>query len=322
MRLGLAKRLALTAALVAGCSIPAWPVVFATTRINNTFVQVTGTRTELVQQIEPQLALAGWTTISGTGTGDVVMESANPAGAVPAIRVRLLDTAANCASIIFRNVAGTQVSNTLFLLPAAAKTWRVVANEFQFFVFSAASATPVARNFVAGGIPAVASFLAPSVVWWGVGDASSDTDATTRETFRLSLTTQQAGCGTPINSGQQACNYDGTLLDGNSNSSAATGALTLLAPYYTAASSAVANQFNMFADGSYMVSDAYLGWGIAGVVLTSPLRYIGTMYDAIVVSSPTTYDTTVTFNGNNYWVVTNQLVAASCNPGVLAVRVP
>jgi hypothetical protein len=251
------------------------------------------------------------------------MESADPAGAVPAIRVRLLDTAANCASIIFRDVAGAQVSNALFLLPAAAKTWRVVANEYQFFIFSAASATPTQRNFVAGGIPAVASFLAPSPVWWGSGDAITDVDTVTRETFRVSLSTLGTSCGTPVNGGMQACNYNGILLDGNSStSSTATAPLAILSPYAAASGSAAINQYNIFADTSYMVSDAYLGWGIAGAITTSPMRYVGTMYDAIVVSAPTTFDTTITFNGNNYWVITAQTVGSSCNPGALAVRVP
>lgn len=305
--------------------LPAAPlraVVFAAIQTNATVLQVAGTRTELVQLLEPKLVLAGWTTISGTGTGDVVMSSADPAGAVPAIYVRLLDTAANCVSVYFRNIAGTQISNPLFLLPAAAKTWRIVANEYQFFIFSAASATPVPRNFAAGGIPAMALGLVPSPVWWGVGDGGTDVDATTRETFRLGVSTQQAGCGAPTNSGQQASNYNGTLLDGNSSSNNASGTLTLLSPYAATVPGVPVNQFNIFADGSYMVSDAYLGWGIAGLVLTSPLRYVGTMYDAIVVSATTTFDTTITFNGNNYWVITNQTVGSYCNPGALAVRVP
>jgi len=301
---------------------PIRAVVFATNRVNTVVSQVAGTKTELVQLIEPVLVKAGWSTISGTGTGDVVMQSADPAGAVPAIRVRIFDTAANSVSVSFRNLAATQISNTLFILPAAAKDWRIIANDYQFFIFSASSATPVPRNYVSGGIPAMALGLVPSPVWWGVGDGGSDTDATTRETFRLGVTTHGAGCNAATNSGQQACNYNGTLLDGNNVSGNVTGALTLLSPYAATSGGGTVNQYNIFADGSAMVSDAYLGWGIAGVLLTSPLRYVGTIYDAIIVGAASTYDTTITFNGNNYWVISNQTVGSSCNPNALAVRVP
>jgi hypothetical protein len=302
--------------------MPVWAVVFAVTRVNTVVSQVTGTRTELVQLIEPVLVKAGWTTISGTGTGDVVMQSADPAGAVPAIQVRIFDTATNTVSVSFRNLAASQISNTLFILPAAAKDWRIIANEYQLFIFSAASATPVARNYVSGGIPAMALGMVPSPVWWGVGDGGSDTDTTTRETFRLGVSTHGSGCNVATNSGQQACNYNGTLLDGNSVSGNATGPLTLMSPYSATSANVTVNQYNLFADGSAMVSDAYLGWGIAGVILTSPLRYVGTIYDAIIVGAVSAYDTTITFNGNNYWVVSSQTLGNSCNPGALALRVP
>jgi len=53
------------------------------------------------------------------------------------------------------------------------------------------------------------------------------------------------------------------------------------------------------------------------------MRYVGTIYDAIIVSGTMTVDTTITFNGNNYWVFTSQNVAGlSCNNSVLALRVP
>jgi hypothetical protein len=300
---------------------PLGAVVFAATRVNSTVLQVAGTKTELVQLIEPVMAAAGWTTISGTGTGDVVMESADPAGAVPAIRLRLFDTAANTASFSIRNVAATQISNSMFLLPAAAKTWRIIANEYQFLIFHTSSTT-TARNYVSGGIPAVASFLAPSPVWWGLGDTATDAGVTLLRTFRQALNSGREGCGTPASGGLQASNYNGTLLDGAASAANSTGPLTLLSPYAATTASAGVNQYNAFPDNSYMVSDAYIGWGTAGVVASSPMRYVGTMYDAIVVSATSTVDTTITFNGNNYWVITSQTVGTSCNPSALAVRVP
>ena len=296
-------------------------VVFAATRVNTTVLQVTGTRTEAVQLIEPVLVSAGWTTISGTGTGDVVLESADPAGAVPAIRMRLYDPGAgNCFRVSFRNVAATQISNDLFLLPGAAKTWRIIANEFQLFIFNTA-ATTTARNFVAGGVPAVPSFLAPSVAWWGMGDSISDTDATFRATLRVRLGTHRTGYGTPSGqTGTHACNWNGVLLNGFGSGNT-FAAIRIIAPWDTYMSTSVVPQF---ADDTFMVSDAWIGWGLAGDLDSSAHRITGLVYDSIVVAGNVSADTTITFNGNSYYVVTQGAAPVNGlgNASVLAVRIP
>ena len=72
-------------------------------------------------------------------------------------------------------------SNDLHLLPAASKTFRIIANRYQFFVLVAASAN--ARDIICGGVPYVESFQT-SYVAWCHGNALTDTDTTMRPSFR------------------------------------------------------------------------------------------------------------------------------------------
>ncbi|MBK8200727.1 MAG: hypothetical protein IPK75_20515 [Acidobacteria bacterium] len=82
----------------------AFAIEYATgSRANTTVTQITGTRTEAVQLIEPVLTGVGWTAVSGTGTGDVVLQSATtPQGYT--MRIRLYDPGAGSC---FRIKPGT-----------------------------------------------------------------------------------------------------------------------------------------------------------------------------------------------------------------------
>src|SRR4051812_47184678 len=99
-------------------------IQYSGTNYNSTFTCTTGTRQEIVTGLQTALTAAGWTVISGSGTGNVLMESATtPAPQSLVMRVKLFDPGSgNCAQLVPRNQANTHaMSNYLPLLPAVGK---------------------------------------------------------------------------------------------------------------------------------------------------------------------------------------------------------
>lgn len=128
------------------------------TRVNTTFTDA-GTRASLVSNLNTQLKNAGWSVISGDGTGDVLMKTAVTADGL-SCRLRLLDPGSgNCAQFTLKNNAGTKTSQIHYLLPASAG-WRIVANKFNFFMFrSGATQRNASRGVLYGGTIWVPSYL-------------------------------------------------------------------------------------------------------------------------------------------------------------------
>jgi hypothetical protein len=145
--------------------------------INQVFNSNTGSRTELVQNIAFYLTTnAGWTTISGGGTGDTVIQSAMTPESLQ-IRVRLFDPGSgNCARATLKNTGGSITSQAFYILPALNKKWRLVASPYQFFL-----STPMAHvnwgEFLAAGVPALPSFLngVTTSCGWMNGNSPGDT---------------------------------------------------------------------------------------------------------------------------------------------------
>jgi hypothetical protein len=160
------------------------------TIVNTTFTTTSGTRQEIVTALETQLTAAGWSVISGSGTGTVVMKSAVTASPkANSIRVRLLEVGSgNCAQIKIENDAGTLTSQAYYLLPSAGKVFRIIACKYNFFCFNAVTTT--ARSFVAAGTLHIPDFLdgvTTADLGWIQGNGASDSDATIRQTFRTTL---------------------------------------------------------------------------------------------------------------------------------------
>lgn len=160
------------------------------TIINTTFTS-DGTRRNLVDNLAAALASAGWSYISGSGTGDVLMQSATtPQGLY--IRFRIFDPGTgNCAQITMKDVSGTLTSAIGYMLPTSGKQFRIVANKYQFFFFSTGSDNrSTAREIALGGTLWVPDFvfadLSPAfdLGWFGYTGVS-DTTTTAINSFRL-----------------------------------------------------------------------------------------------------------------------------------------
>src|SRR6266566_850296 len=100
---------------------------------NSTFSPTT--RQHIVDNITTALQTAGWTAISGTpgSSTDVTMESAATAGGAK-IRFRFLEPGSgNSAQVTMKHSSGSPTSQIIYCNPA--NTWRIVANQYQFFAF-------------------------------------------------------------------------------------------------------------------------------------------------------------------------------------------
>jgi len=252
------------------------------TNINTTF---TGdTRTTIADGIKTAIAAAGWTTVSGV-SGNWIMQSALTPQNLQA-RVNLLDPGSgNCTQVIFRNVSGTKIGNPLWLLPAALKTFRVIANRYQFFVLVPGSV--VARDFVAGGVPALPAFLNTIITeaFWSEANSISDTDASGHTSFRNRL-----GHGATPAMNSLLCN--GNLWSGNTQHIGNLGLIAQGSSYTNYPSGYV------WHNGNYLLYDALIGWGLT--LQTDPMQIRGYMYDAAVTSAVLAVDSTTTFDGHNW----------------------
>jgi hypothetical protein len=157
------------------------------------------TRTAMVDFVKDNLITAGWSVISGS-SGDWVVKTAVTAAGF-SVRMRIWDPGSgNCARLALNNNTGTVVldaSAPVYLYPSGS-TYKIIANEYQFFVFVESSTA--ARSFAAGGVPYVPSHLTSSfsdVVGWLTGNATTDGD--TSEDASLRSQTVNATMNTGVN---------------------------------------------------------------------------------------------------------------------------
>lgn len=270
------------------------------TNVNTTFSNSgSPTRREIVDGIVAALTTAGWSTISGGGTGDVLMESvATPAGLK--MRVRLLDPGSgNCAQIKARNTSNTiSQAGALHLLPGASKTWRVIANQYQCFIFVAG--TNAAREYAAWGVPYTFDSSLTSC-FWAVSNSQSDSDTTVRPTFRTSL---HHGANFSVGNQIYCVNSSGWEANGTNFSYFFGGPALLVIPATTIAAHFASASGYRWHDGNALIAEPYLSFGATYNNDEGKIR--GQLWDAFFTTEAFTVDTTLTsIDSHNWWCVTN-----------------
>lgn len=282
-------------------------IQYSGTNINNTFVNSVGTRLEIVTGLSSALVAGGWTIISGTGTGNVLLESATtPSPQSLVCRVQLFDPGSgNCAQIKFRNQAATaEQANFHPLYAQASKTWRVIANPYQFFIFSTASVS-AGREFVAGGVPYLPSFLQGVITEaiWSMGNGRSDTDSYCSTTFRNNLITS-----TPNSQPNLWMDVNLNVWENFNNfvTNSYTGWPQLIAQQGAQWTQTIGT--NLYApykwhDDSVMVYEPLIAWGAANYGDESKIR--GQLWDAAIIGDAFGCDQETSFDTHNWWVITN-----------------
>jgi hypothetical protein len=288
------------------------------TIVNTLWTATTGTRTELADQIATQLVAAGW---SSTGaSGDHTLTSATtPAGFL--CRVRSYDSGAgNCARLKMSDSGGVHTqSGDLFLLPAAAKQWRIICNQYQFWVY--VPGTGNAREFAAGGVLYIPSFVTQQTELWGVSNSQSDTDATARVSLRTQLTCV-GNTGTSVNVPNQYM-LSGAVATEESNAgsvSTRNGDFQLVgaASLNGTGNSTATTSINAWSTGDFLVSDALVAWGAS---TTAQPKIHGQLWDAFLTTGAFSTDQSITFDGHSWLAITtnNPNWSASSQPGTLFI---
>ena len=259
---------------------------------NQTLTQTAGTKVELVDWIKAELVLAGWTAASGA-SGDWKLDSAIDAQSKQ-FRVRIWDgvaapTSTNCAQLRIMNVAETIApAQSAFLLPAVGKTWRIVCNKYQAFIWVPGSAT--AREFCAfgqayTGMTACSGITAQA---WLVQNASTDTDTSADSSLRTAMT-----CAT----GAFILNAAGVTGIGGT-----AGGVPKLMPIGQDANGNASSCVRWHND-DYFLGDALLFTGTTTMNEEGKCR--GQLWGAMVDSADRAMDTTFAFDSHNWIVITS-----------------
>lgn len=260
------------------------------------------TRQNIINGCEAALLNAGWITISGSGTGTLVMQSAmSPNPQNLRCRVTFGTPGSNSVCVSIRNVDGTKsgtngTSAGAQLFPTASKGFRVIANKYQVFVLVPGSIA--SRDFAAFGIPYIPTHL-QGLVWeaiWLHGNAQSDTDTTTRPSFRSSLTSEIGGAG------QQQCICNGNIWEGSPFNLPGPIAITgFMSAKLIASNSSNGTRWH---DGSTLMSDPLICWGLSSSSEEGLIR--GQLWDAFVVMQAFPGDTQLTsVDSRNWWGITH-----------------
>jgi hypothetical protein len=292
--------------------------------VNTTFV--TSTIQNVIDNCETQLLNAGWITISGHSTSNLLMQSSmSPSAQNLRMRIRIKSNSGNCATFSIENAFGTKVGNSStssgsYALPGSSKTWRIIANKYQAFLFVPTSVT--AREFVCWGVPYVPSFLNSTIYEcaWMLGNSNTDTDSSNpgRGSFRTVL-------GVRDNS-SNVCNcqmlYNGNLWEVTNNNTNGTGLISLIGLYNGINVNNASATYYRWADNSAFLTDPLIAWGATS--LTDEAQARGQLWDAFLASEAYTVDTTLSsIDSHNWWNITsNSTATASTFRGSLFVVAP
>ena len=130
-------------------------------RVNTTMT--INAKQDIINNLEAILLTVGWTTVSGHNTTNLLMQSRfTPPGQDLVVRARFKDNGGTCVQVTLENYSGSLAGTSSVtaggnLLPGTAKTYRVIANGYGFFVFTAGASA--AREYVHLGTVALPSFL-------------------------------------------------------------------------------------------------------------------------------------------------------------------
>lgn len=273
------------------------------TNVNTTFVNTSGTRREIVDGIVAALTSAGWSTVSGGGTGDVKMKTAlTPQN--NQLVVRLYDPGSgSCARLqLYTPDLGRSQSDNIYLVPTALKVWRVIANQFQFFAFVPGSVAP--REFASCSAIFIPTFMSGVVNSAGFlhGQSKFDSDTSTTVAMFRTLTSSYLSSS----NWQQNVAYivNGSIWETiNLTDGGAVGVAQLCVPFRGNFGAGLGPY--RWADLSWSTYDPFIAWGTTGSHDEALMR--GQMWDMVVIGEQNLAgDTTYSYDGRNFYNLTFQ----------------
>ncbi len=260
------------------------------------------TRLTIATDIKDALVAAGWT-IASSSTGDWKLDSETAPTSGTVMRVRVFDPGSgSCAKIRISNVGETTMpSNDVFLLPGTGKTFRIIANAYQAMVVVPGSvSTP--RNFAFFSMPYVPTDLVGSITELGIsmGNGYSDSDTTLRGSWRTFNLTSGTG-NAFLNGNAWSC-------FGDSNGG---GNIKFHCLCENASQVNTAGGIARWHDDSYVINEPLVSWGSTSYTSGVEGKIRGILWDALVTSAPLTADEEFTYDGHDWFVVTDNNTGVS-----------
>lgn len=282
------------------------PVQYSTTHINAT--GVCATKNDILNLLETQLVLAGWTVVSGSGTTNRLFQTGTTVQGL-ALRCRAKDNGGTCVQISIESTDGTLTSTNSTnaggnLNPTGGPTFRIIANPFQFIIYSPAN---YANNrlcvFVCcpyiptpNAVPTRAGFM--------ISDSQQDTNTSLRECWRTTLVSATNSNGP----GNCAVLWGGTLWQINNGFSGNWQGYPALVLLISIAGSGGVNGANVncrrWQSGADITSDTLIAFAPAPDSSGEPFICCQ-LWDTLVVHNNFAGDTTGTWDGHNWITPTN-----------------
>ena len=231
-------------------------------------------------------------------TESILLQSATQTNVTNPIRVRLKDLLGNCINVFIENSAGTITATSTaasagFMLPGAAKTFRIIATYYHFLLLVPGSTA--AREFVMAGMPYVPSFLASVTdIGYVLSNCLTDASATICSSLRTT------GTLNTVSTANIQCIYNASLLAiGNSASNAGIGF-----PEWVLSIPPTAGQkAYRWANDNLNSCDVLMQWGLT--LFTDEGKLKGQLFDIVWIGDAFTADATDTFNGHDWYNLTS-----------------
>jgi hypothetical protein len=272
-----------------------------------TTITADGVKQDFINAIETALKNGGngWTTISGSGTTNLLMQSGTTPQGLQ-INVRFRDQGGECIQIYMESTDGTLhsvygLNPGLSLVPTNGLVYTVVASKYQFLIYTTNIGT--SRQFAWVGMPYLNSALAANITRAGFafGNAGSDSDVEYVPTIRNFPSVARC-CG--------LANYELMLNNNwweNVNSNANSVYDIIGAPrlilngvnedWNMTISSPTAYRWNT-ATPSVLTGDVYLAWNPIGCCGEALIN--GQVWDCVYIADAQPINTTATFDTHNW----------------------
>lgn len=269
----------------------------------------------MIDNIRDNLVASGWTS-SGSSGAYTCTSVATPQG----LQLKItFSSSTNCAQLTMKNAGGTLTSTSdVFLLPDST-TWRIIANNYGFWVMKDSSPTANKRDFGFAFTPYVPSFLTVTECNVFGGRCLSDSSTASVRSFRDALTHD----GVNSNTGAYCTMINGSMFNpGTFESDIGTLRFRIGGSSRLGATDITNSACETFFDGTYFMDTPYICFGNTGSTVVSTAN--GIVYDAALVENNYAYGTTKTFAGYTWMAITHSNTASSTNGllrGTLFVRV-
>lgn len=288
------------------------------TNVNALCTAAAGTKQELSDCVEDELAVAGWTVVSGSHSSTVLLQSLATPTAGLQMRLQLTQ-GTNCLILKGRNVGNTKAAaNGQFLLPGIGVQFRVIANKFQYFITLDGALGSSSRSAAAGGVLYVPTFVGITEAIWTTGVASTDSDATGGSvlcSWRNALNMAAAtGCSVWVTVNGTQYETQSISIDANG-----FGIPDLLTPQSTRKS--LSTDVYRWFDGSAFITEPLISIGTSR---TTEGKVSGQLWDAAIITDSMASGTSLTFDSHNWLAFTNSGAGTPTlyAKGTLALVVP